>query len=260
MADLSIITLSVTQPYVEALTQDLAAAMPDLRGVEVERILINNAAGARRSTYHPMTKWAARNGWAVIEPGYNTSFSTGCNFGAKAASGDYLLLLNDDVRLGMSALGQLWAARGAADVVGCLICHADGTVNHAGTKLVPWPDHVGRGAAVSPAHIGTVAREAVTFACALVTKEMWDRLGGLDERFHYSFEDTDFCLRVLEAGGRIACALGARVTHDECGTRERHGPRDRANAETYRELWPAEKVEQIVGKYWARENGGANGD
>lgn len=248
--DLSVITLTRDHPeYVEALTENLRLVTPP--GLEVERILVNNGAPRQRTTWDPVTKAAVQAGWKVVEPGYNASFSAGNNLGAKAAEGEYLLLLNDDAKLEPPALYRLWEAREKAEILGCLIVESNGQVNHAGTEIVDWPDHIGRGDPVENWWgQGVLRREAVTFACVLISAAWYAKLGGLDEAYVYSFEDTDLCVRTMVEGGRIAVHTGAIVNHDECGTRPRGGQNDVANARRYRELW-LEKVPQIVERYRA---------
>lgn len=185
----------------------------------------------------------------MIEPGYNTSFSEGNNLGATAARGEYLLLLNDDALPEPDALVELWNVRKRAEVIGCLIVQDDGRVNHAGTEVLDWPDHIGRGDSLEQWHSrGFHWRESVTFACALVRADWYEERGGLDEAYVYSFEDTDFCLRTLEAGGRVAVQLDAVVRHNECGTRPSGGTNDQANGARYRMLW-SERVRPLVAAY-----------
>lgn len=248
---LSILTLTRTFAYAARLT----AALDEQEKIDadVSRVLVNNAATRKRTGYHPITEFGAKNGWAVVEPGYNTSFSAGNNLAAKVFStANYYLLLNDDLQPRPDFLRELWAGRRRFDVTGALILHSDGTVNHAGTKVYPWPDHIARGAPSVEA--GLFQREAVTFAAALIDGAVYRRFR-LDERYHYSFEDTDFCLRVIDAAGTVGVNLAAVATHDECGTRERHGPQDVANAKAYAERWPERVVKDVVQRYWDRIGG-----
>ena len=60
---------------------------------------------------------------------------------------------------------------------------------------------------------------AVTGACLLVKTSVWDKVGGLDEAFAVAFNDVDFCLRVRDAGYRIAWTPYARLTHYESKSR-----------------------------------------
>ena len=60
---------------------------------------------------------------------------------------------------------------------------------------------------------------AVTGACLLVKTGVWDKLGGLDEKFAVAFNDVDFCLRVRDAGYRIAWTPYAQLIHYESKSR-----------------------------------------
>jgi hypothetical protein len=119
------------------------------------------------------------------------NFAAMCNRAAEAASGDVLVLLNNDTEVVApdwldEFVGQL--GRPEVGVVGALLLFTDGTIQHAGV-------HPGVGGLMGHGHKHwpgddagyhgrlTVAHEvaAVTGACLGVTKALWDRLGGLDE-------------------------------------------------------------------------------
>lgn len=244
--------------YVERLADSLRRGWdefdptdPDVPEAEVW--LVNNGASpVRRERYDPSTRVGVREGWRVVEPGYNMSYSAGNNLAARHSRAGWLLLLNNDVRLRPGALVQLWRHRREAPVLGCLIVNSDGTVNHAGTSLLPWPAHMRRGedprAVVDSAGEPCPEVDAVTFACVLIRRDVWDKLGGLDEGYWYCFEDTDFCCRAREAGYDIRVCLQAVVEHDECGTRERGGSYEGENARRYADRWPDEKVRTLLGR------------
>lgn len=231
MPDLSIITLSRNLAYFTRLTGALGKQWPRMA---TQCILVNNANSMA------LTAEALRCGWVVVEPGYNTTFAEGNNMAAKAVDGHWLLLLNDDVIPTTEFLDKLWAHRLEANVVGALLLHQDGTVNHAGTRvgLRGQTDHMGRGEAREDWEDSYAASvPAVTFAAALVNANLYQELGGLDERYHYGWEDTDFCLRAMRAGATIRCARDAVATHDECGTRPRGGTADMDNMRLFLQTW-----------------------
>jgi GT2 family glycosyltransferase len=247
--ELAVVTLSRTAEHLAPLTESLdaqAGAPP------FGRILVDNGVAEYPAEF--LRKWA------VLRPGRNTSFAEGNNLAVgtvrKVWGGlTHVLLLNDDAIMGPNAIAALWAQRNTAAVVGALLLNSDGSVNHAGARV--WPregdPHVGRGA--SPAEFaGSRAPvvQAVTFACALIDLRVWDQLGGLFESYVYGYEDTDFCLRALEAGHLIRVAYAAVGVHDECGTRARGGDRDRGNAELFLARFPDRKVERIAARLAAR--------
>jgi GT2 family glycosyltransferase len=224
----------------------------------VQRILVNNAVRKGAKTWDESTKLGIQRGWAVIEPGYNTSFSEGNNLAAKAATGEYLLLLNDDMVLEPKALHRLWACREKADLTGMLILNTDTTVNFAGTALWPSSHHMHRGEPREDHEADAYHLcDAITFAAALMPRELYERLSGLDERYIYGWEDTDFSCRVLDSGGSIGVCMNAVAIHDECGTRVRgDGGYYKNNATLFHTTWPKPRIKALLEKYWnGREPG-----
>lgn len=243
---ISILTLSRTPSLVQDLSRALDACE---RPTAIERLLI-----------HPgsmnMTALALRQGWLVAEANAPYTFSSGNNLIAGAAQGSHLLLLNDDARPAPDCIARLWEARDQAEVLGTLIFHRSGTVNHAGSLVDAGTlrtDHIGRHAPAEQWDRKDIPlRPAVTFACVLIRRDWWEKLGGLDERYVWGWEDTDFCLRTIEAGGSVRVDLGARVTHDECGTRPRNGPRDMDNYTLFHRLWAGPRVGGALVRYVQR--------
>ena len=246
MTDLSIITLSRNLDYFKRL----AGALEWAQDLTAQCILVNNANSMA------LTAEALRHGWMVVEPGYNTTFAEGNNMAAKAADGHWLLLLNDDVIPTPEFLDKLWARRLEANVLGALLLHQDGTVNHAGTRMNfrGQTDHLGRGDAREIwEEDAAAAVPSVTFAAALVNVNLYRELGGLDERYQYGWEDTDFCLRAMRAGATIRCARDAVATHDECGTRPRGGAADMDNMRLFLQTWQGD-IPKLLTEYAWRLN------
>ena len=243
----AVITLSKTQKHFERMEAQLDTDWP--------RLLVNNGGQVAA------TCAAVKQGWAVLEPGYNASFSAGNNMAAKAAEPfghSHLLLLNDDLIPRIGFLDRLWEQRETADVLGAMLLHDDGTVNHAGGSVMfNGPrggaifDHIGRHQKAEQ-YAGTCPLvPTVTFAAVLIRRELWERLGGLDERYYYGWEDTDFCLRALQAGATIRCNRDAVATHNECGTRPRGSTVDLENAKVFAQTWVAQ-LSGIIADYATR--------
>ena len=159
--------------------------------------------------------------------GFN--FSAINNFGRKAAKGQYLLLLNNDVEvLSHDWLGELLAEASQPGVAACgaMLYYPDDTIQHAGviTGLGGYAGHSHkyhrRGGSGYLFRLAAVQDySAVTAACLLVRAEVYDALGGLDEAFTVAFNDVDFCLRIREAGWRIAWTPYAELYHFESKSR-----------------------------------------
>lgn len=158
------------------------------------------------------------------------NFSAACNAGAAAAAGDVLLFLNNDVEvIHPDWLDQLvqWTACPEVGIVGARLLYPNGTIQHAGVVLgLGLVGHVFSGASEDEAGpFGTPACYrnylAVTGACLMMRRDVYDRLGGFDERFRVSFSDVVLCLEAWKAGYRVVYTPYARLIHHESYTRTR---------------------------------------
>lgn len=156
-------------------------------------------------------------------------FSQFINILAAQATGDYLMLLNNDTEIiQMDWLQHLLLHAQAEDVgmAGALLTYADGTTQHAGIILGPrgTADHVMRGfPSDCDGYMGSLvcAREvtAVTAAAAMVSRRKFMLVGGLSERYQRHYDDLDFCLRLRTRGWRNICVPSARLVHYESRSR-----------------------------------------
>ncbi|MBQ6249041.1 MAG: glycosyltransferase family 2 protein [Oscillospiraceae bacterium] len=151
------------------------------------------------------------------------------NFGARYCTGDYLLLLNNDtVVITPDWLQEMlmFAQRGDVGAVGAMLYYADGTVQHAGVtvglgSVAGHPDrYVRRG---DSGYFGRLLYaqnlSAVTGACLMVPRAVWDTVGGLDEGYAVAYNDVDLCLRIREAGYLIVWTPHAELYHCEYKSR-----------------------------------------
>jgi len=127
------------------------------------------------------------------------------------------------------------AARGDVSAVGALLTYPDGRIQHAGV-YVGTPNgagHPGRatwGSAIWPWLEVTREQSAVTGACLMMRRAVFDELGGFDESFPVNYNDVDLCLRSGQAGHKVILEAGAMVEHRESTTRKtgiRYGERRR---------------------------------
>jgi O-antigen biosynthesis protein len=157
------------------------------------------------------------------------NFSGRSNEGAAASSGDLLLFLNDDVLVEQPDwLDVMVGFCVEADVgaVGARLLYADGTLQHGGLLLNEQPLHIFHGfAGDDPGPFGLleIDREvsAVTGACLLTPRRVFEELGGFPEEFRIAFNDLDYCLRVRASGRRIVWSAHSTLFHFESQTRRR---------------------------------------
>ena len=161
------------------------------------------------------------------EGGFN--FSAINNFGRKAAKGDYLLLLNNDVEVinrGWLTELLMQASRPGVGLCGAMLYYPDDTIQHAGI-ITGLGGYAGHSHKYRPRTSGgymfraaTVQDfSAVTAACMLVRTQVFDALNGLDEGFTVAFNDVDFCLRARRAGWRVVWTPYAQLYHYESKSR-----------------------------------------
>lgn len=148
----------------------------------------------------------------VYEAEGSFNYSAVNNFGASFATGEYILLLNNDTEvITVNWLEELlmYAQREDVGAVGAKLYYPDKTIQHAGVVLALGAHRTaGHSHYKQPkANLGYMGRlcyaqnvSAVTGACLMVKKALFDEVGGLDEGFAISLNDVDFCLKLREKG------------------------------------------------------------
>ena len=172
---------------------------------------------------HPMIR--------VVEFKGDFNYSAVNNFGAGFAKGDYLVLLNNDTEvITRNWLEELlmYAQREDVGAVGCMLYYPDYTIQHAGIVL-------GMGAHRTAGHshykmakenLGYMGRlcyaqnvSAVTGACLMVRKSLFDEVGGLSEDLAVALNDVDLCLKIRERGLLNVFTPFAELFHYESASR-----------------------------------------
>jgi hypothetical protein len=159
----------------------------------------------------------------------NLGFARGVNLAAREAAGEYLLLLNSDTRVAPDAMAlavEWMRAKPGCGVAGAQLFHADGRKQNSianfpslATELLNkfllrklWPRRFpGKEQELRE----PVEVESVIGAFFLVRRTLWEKLGGMDERFFFFLEETDFCLRAHQAGFATAHLPQVRVWHGQ---------------------------------------------
>jgi len=165
------------------------------------------------------------------------NFSAICNLGVAKANGEFLLFLNNDTQVirpdWMRALIEQ-AQRPQVGAVGAKLLFADGRIQHAGAVMGigGTVGHAFRCLAGNTRHyfgLSDVIRDcsAVTAACMMMRREVYEEVHGFDESILIDFADVDLCLRLRREGYRIVYTPLALLYHYESATRRRmHVPGD----------------------------------
>lgn len=153
------------------------------------------------------------------------------NLGAKSAKGEYLILLNNDTEVVTRTWIEellMYSQRSDVGAVGCMLYYEDYTIQHAGIVL-------GLGAHRTAGHshyrmakenLGYMGRlcyaqnvSAVTGACMMTKKSLYDEVGGLSEDFAVALNDVDYCLKLREKGYLNVFTPFAELFHYESKSR-----------------------------------------
>lgn len=157
------------------------------------------------------------------------NFSLINNFAARSADGDSIVFLNNDTEVisgeWLSAMLE-FAQRKDVGAVGAKLCYPNDTIQHAGVII-------GIGGVANHPHKGfprsshgymgqlSVIRNvsAVTGACMMVRKEVFNEVGGFYEMFSHAYNDIDLCLKIREKGYLIVYTPYAELYHHESASR-----------------------------------------
>jgi GT2 family glycosyltransferase len=150
------------------------------------------------------------------------------NRGISATTSLYVIFLNDDTRI----ISRDWiqnmlqyAQFKNVGAVGAMLLYPDGTIQHAGDYITErgWGGHCFNGMGSNSFEVNGLAQSiretsAVTSACMMVRRTVFEELGGFDEELR-NFDDYDFCLRLRERGYKIIYTPYAKAYHLESPTR-----------------------------------------
>jgi O-antigen biosynthesis protein len=180
------------------------------------------------------------------------NFSAKVNAGVAASAGDHLLLFNDDLEViapeWLSAMLE-YSQEPEIGAVGAKLLYPDGRLQHigmvlgvAGVAAHAFHQHPG----VSPGYAGSAIMvrnySAVTAACMMTRRAVFDEVGPYDERFPVDFNDVDYCLRLQTAGYRVVFTPWAQLYHHESASfgLRRH---DMSVLEEFRRRW-ADRIDR----------------
>lgn len=174
-----------------------------------QQILQRGELASFRYIYRPMT----------------FNFSAMCNLGAREAAGKYLLFLNDDIEIVCPDWLSVMVSRGAKDYVGAvgvkLLYPESDRIQHVGvTNIHLGPAHKLQFDSDREIYYHGVNRyawnvSAVTGACLLVRKKIFEEIGGFEEELQVAFNDVELCFHLLRSGYKNVCCNQTWLYHHE---------------------------------------------
>jgi hypothetical protein len=168
----------------------------------------------------------------LVEMDHNGGFSKSNNRGARIAQGKYLVILNPDTIVCKNALESMFEfleRENSVAVVGCKLLNPDGSLQRSCgifpnlktefyfrtflNRIFPKSKLVGSYLLGSWDYSSTAEVDWVTGACLMIRKDLFDQLGGFDERLYMYYEDVDLCYRVRELGWKIYFIPNSFIYH-----------------------------------------------
>lgn len=219
-----------TRDKVELLRTCVETILSTTDYPEVELVIVDNQSVEAEAVDY-LRSLCSRSGVKVLRFDAPFNYSAINNMAVAACDGDIVGLVNNDIEVTQPGwLREMvsHAMRPGIGAVGAMLYYPDRTIQHAGVLL-------GIGGVANHAYMGSprgypghgarafVAQNfsAVTAACLLIRRSIYEEVGGLDERLAVAFNDVDFCLRVREAGYRNLWTPFAELVHHESATRGR---------------------------------------
>lgn len=189
-----------------------------------EIIIVDNGS-SEKSTFEYFSSLASYENVKIVPYPYPFNYSKINNFAVERARGSIIALVNNDIEvITPDWIEEMtsWALKKDIGCVGAKLFYPDMSIQHAGVI-------VGLGGCAGHSHkyfphdaAGYFNRlqvhqnlSAVTAACLFVRREVFEEVGGLEEKLTVAFNDVDFCLRVREAGYRNLFTPFAKLFHHE---------------------------------------------
>lgn len=227
--DLCVVVVNYCTP--QMLIDCLETLVPQARELGATVAVVDNASPD--DSVPQLKRWISKTNAAdcvnLIASRENGGFAAGNNIGIESCEAKLYLLLNSDTLLRDGALRRLTETISSQHQVGLL-----------GPRL-EWPDETPQESCfryhrpvtqlIDSAGTGPITRllarydvpirvsdqrslpEWTSFACVMIRREVFDRVGLLDDGFFMYFEDVEFCFRAREAGFEIMNDPSARVVH-----------------------------------------------
>jgi GT2 family glycosyltransferase len=213
--------MEVLRPCIESLL-----SVTDYNNYEV--IILDNGS-EEKETLRYLERLSKKDNFKIVRDIGEFNYSRINNIAVGHSTGELICLLNNDIKI----IDKAWltemvsiAIREEVGCVGAKLLYPDGTLQHAGVIL-------GLGGYAAHSHRGLSGNapgyfcraqvrqqlSAVTGACLLIKRDIYNEVGGLDESFQVAYNDVDFCLRVQALGYQNIYTPFARLIHHESKTR-----------------------------------------
>lgn len=217
------------------------------QGENIQVIVVDNGStDATREALAPLGEQLFGSRFTALRLPENQGFARGCNAGARAADGEALFFVNNDITFTPGWLPPLREALSLPHVraVGPLLLYPDGTCQHCGVSFSPLYTlcHLYEGfPGDHPALRRVHPLQALTGAALLLPRAVFQEAGGFHEGYRNGYEDLDLCLNLHSHGAKLRLAGQSLLYHHTSRTPGRFD-RDKENAALFSSRW-GEKIQ-----------------
>ena len=223
-----------TKDNVKLLKRCIDSILKNTNYFNYEIVIVNNNSTDEK-TYDYFKDLKRIDCIKILDYNNDFNFSAINNFAVKNVNGEFILFLNNDTEV----ISKEWlsamlehAQRSEVGAVGCKLLYPDKTVQHAGVILgINYLDGENIIAEHSPKYIpynnhgyfekvGVIHNlSAVTAACMMLRKDVFEEVGGFDENLAVAYNDVELCLKIREKGYLIVYTPYAELYHYESQSR-----------------------------------------
>lgn len=244
------------------MIESLLATVPN--DLEFELVLVNDASNEAATAYlNEITNKKIK----YIENETNLGFAMSNNIGAKAATGDILFFINNDLYFSNEWIVPILNFFRLSN--NCIVGnvqqrYSDKVIDHSGVKIWINEDQKYfefRHATDLQSNVSESYNKmpAVTGACFAISRQLFESLGGFDEQFVNGCEDLDLCYRARKAGAKIELAYDSVVLHHVSATRGQNRLRDEQNSLRLFQKHPEQITQDIARQLCANALTNRNG-
>lgn len=220
-----------TKDHVDVLSRCVEAVLSNTTYSNYDVTLVeNNSVEKRTFDYYRDIQEQYTNVSVITWPGKGFNYSAICNYGVANCDGELILFLNNDTEVITSQWLESMVgffARPEVGIVGAKLLYRDGLVQHGGVWVSA--DHCGYFGELLPWNDGgymemlrySMNCAAVTGACQMVRRDLFEKIGGLDESLAVVLNDVDLCLKANQEGYLVVFDPQSVLYHNEHTSRGR---------------------------------------
>lgn len=217
-----------TRDYSHLLKNCLDGVFNKTNYKNFEVIVVDNGS-VENATFELFEKYKGYSNFKVLRLDCPFNYSYLNNEAVRICNGEYILLLNNDIEV----IDKYWldkmvgeASLPTTGCVGIKLLYSDNLIQHAGVVFSKekLSEHIFISTSlVENNYFGRTLMpynySAVTGACLLIKKDIFEKVGGLDENLTVAFNDFDLCLKVLQQGYYNVCVCNTSMYHLESKSR-----------------------------------------